>query len=54
MVERHTTWSESRPTTSPRMGIKYIPQDKKVFSDLTVRENLELGSYATKITTGIR
>ncbi len=30
------------------MGIKYIPQDKKVFSDLTVRENLELGSYATK------
>jgi ABC-type branched-subunit amino acid transport system ATPase component len=30
------------------MGVKYIPQDKKVFSDLTVRENLELGSYATK------
>jgi ABC-type branched-subunit amino acid transport system ATPase component len=31
-----------------RMGIKYVPQDKKVFSDLSVRENLELGSYATK------
>jgi ABC-type branched-subunit amino acid transport system ATPase component len=31
-----------------RMGLKYIPQDKRVFSDLTVRENLELGSYATK------
>jgi len=31
-----------------RRGIKYIPQDKKVFSDLTVRENLELGSYASK------
>jgi branched-chain amino acid transport system ATP-binding protein len=30
------------------MGIKYIPQDKKVFSDLTVRENLELGSYASR------
>jgi len=29
-------------------GIKYIPQDKKVFSDLTVRENLELGSYASQ------
>lgn len=29
------------------MGIKYIPQDKKVFSDLTVRENLELGGYAS-------
>ncbi len=31
-----------------QMGLKYIPQDKKVFSDLTVRENLELGSYATQ------
>jgi ABC-type branched-subunit amino acid transport system ATPase component len=31
-----------------KMGIKYVPQDKKVFSDLTVSENLELGSYATK------
>jgi ABC-type branched-subunit amino acid transport system ATPase component len=29
-------------------GIKYVPQDKKVFSDLTVRENLELASYASK------
>ncbi|MFH1242736.1 MAG: ABC transporter ATP-binding protein [Pseudomonadota bacterium] len=31
-----------------KMGLKYVPQDKKVFSDLTVRENLELASYATK------
>ena len=31
-----------------RLGVKYVPQDKKVFSDLTVRENMELGSYATK------
>jgi ABC-type branched-subunit amino acid transport system ATPase component len=31
-----------------RLGVKYVPQDKKVFSDLTVRENLELGSYATR------
>jgi len=29
-------------------GIKYIHQDKQVFSDLTVKENLQLGSYATK------
>lgn len=29
-------------------GIKYIHQDKQVFSDLTVKENLELGSYATR------
>jgi len=31
-----------------QLGLKYIPQDKQVFSDLEVRENLELGSYATK------
>ena len=29
-------------------GLKYIQQDKHVFEDLSVRENLELGSYATK------
>jgi ABC-type branched-subunit amino acid transport system ATPase component len=36
------------PYDIAKFGIKYIPQDKKVFQDLTVRENLELGSYATK------
>ena len=36
------------PHAIARLGIKYIPQDKKVFSDLTVRENMELGSYATR------
>jgi ABC-type branched-subunit amino acid transport system ATPase component len=36
-----------RSYTIARMGMKYVPQDKKVFSDLTVRENLELASYAT-------
>ncbi len=36
------------PHAVARLGVKYIPQDKKVFSDLTVRENLELGSYATR------
>jgi ABC-type branched-subunit amino acid transport system ATPase component len=37
-----------KPYDVARMGIKYVPQDKKVFSDLTVRENLELASYATR------
>lgn len=37
-----------RPFDIAKKGIKYVPQDKKVFSDLTVRENLELGSYATR------
>jgi ABC-type branched-subunit amino acid transport system ATPase component len=29
-------------------GLKYIQQDKHVFADLTVKENLELSSYATR------
>jgi branched-chain amino acid transport system ATP-binding protein len=37
-----------KPYEIAKMGIKYVPQDKKVFSDLTVRDNLELGSYATR------
>ncbi len=36
-----------RPYEVARRGVKYVPQDKRVFSDLTVRENLELGSYAS-------
>ncbi len=35
------------PYDVARLGIRYVPQDKKVFSDLTVAENLELASYAT-------
>ncbi len=30
------------------MGIRYVFQDKRVFSQLTVRENLELAAYPTK------
>ncbi len=36
-----------KPYEIARSGAKYIPQDKLVFADLKVRENLELGSYAT-------
>lgn len=31
-----------------RMGIKYVYQDKRVFGELTVRENIELATYPTK------
>ncbi|MDR5694532.1 MAG: ABC transporter ATP-binding protein [Armatimonadota bacterium] len=36
-----------KPYEIARLGIRYVQQDKRVFSDLTVRENLELASYAT-------
>src|SRR5512138_1290176 len=30
------------------MGIRYVFQDKRVFSQLTVKENLELAAYPTR------
>jgi len=30
------------------LGVRYVAQDKAVFSDLTVKENLELAAYPTK------
>ncbi len=36
-----------KPYDIAKFGVRYVPQDKKVFYDLTVRENLELASYAT-------
>ena len=44
----HINLTDRKSYDIAKMGIKYVPQDKKVFSDLTVRENLELGSYATQ------
>ena len=32
----------------PRHGVAYVPQNDNVFKSLTVRENLEIGGYATK------
>jgi len=48
IISGHAGLSGRKSYDIAKMGIKYVPQDKKVFSDLTVRENLELGSYATR------
>ena len=37
-----------KPFNIALKGVKYVHQDKSVFSSMTVRENMELGSYATK------
>ena len=37
-----------KPEKVARLGIKYVWQDKRVFAELTVRENMELASYPLK------
>jgi ABC-type branched-subunit amino acid transport system ATPase component len=41
------------PHKIARLGIRYVAQEKRVFSDLTVRENLELAAYSTGDWGGI-
>lgn len=31
-----------------KMGVSYVPEGRRLFSKLTVKENLELGAFATK------
>jgi branched-chain amino acid transport system ATP-binding protein len=38
--------SRQRPDRIVRLGIGLVPEGRRVFPDLTVKENLELGAYA--------
>ena len=35
--------SESEPHVAARLGLGFVPEDRRVFTDLTVMENLEVG-----------
>ncbi len=35
--------SDAAPHVVARMGLGYVPEDRRIFSDLTVRENLDVG-----------
>jgi len=37
------------PDQVARLGVRYVFQDKRVFTKLTVRENIELAAYAAKV-----
>ena len=36
------------PHTIVKLGISHIPEGRRIFTDMTVRENLELGAYISK------
>lgn len=38
--------SEAEPHEVARMGLGFVPEDRRIFSDLTVLENLEVGRQA--------
>jgi branched-chain amino acid transport system ATP-binding protein len=38
--------SRSEPHHAARLGLGFVPEDRRVFTDLTVMENLEVGRQA--------
>jgi len=40
--------STAQPYQAARLGLGYVPEDRRIFTDLTVLENLQLGVQATR------
>lgn len=40
--------SKSEPHHAARMGLGFVPEDRRIFTDLTVMENLEVGRQAAR------
>ncbi len=40
--------STAEPYQAARLGLGYVPEDRRIFTDLTVLENLQLGVQATR------
>ena len=43
-----TDLSKSEPHQAGRLGLGYVPEDRRIFTDLTVTENLEVGRQAPR------
>ena len=46
--------ARSQPDAIVRMGISQVPEGRRIFPHLTVRENLLLGSYIRKDSEGVK
>ena len=44
-----TDISNSEPHRAGRMGLGYVPEDRRIFTDLTVMENLEVGRQSPRM-----
>ena len=43
-----TNLSRSEPHQASRLGLGYVPEDRRIFTDLTVTENLEVGRQSPR------
>lgn len=43
-----TDLSKSEPHQASRLGLGYVPEDRRIFTDLTVTENLEVGRQSPR------
>ena len=43
-----TDLSRSEPHQASRLGLGYVPEDRRIFTDLTVTENLEVGRQSPR------
>ncbi|MBS4213927.1 MULTISPECIES: ABC transporter ATP-binding protein [Neobacillus] len=48
------TISTKAPQAIVKAGISHVPEGRRVFSNMSVEENLELGAFTRKDTSGIR
>ncbi|WP_423800896.1 ABC transporter ATP-binding protein [Neobacillus sp. SAB-20_R2A] len=48
------TISTKAPQAIVKAGISHVPEGRRVFSNMSVEENLELGAYTRKDASGIR
>ncbi|MFZ7942863.1 MULTISPECIES: ABC transporter ATP-binding protein [Bacillaceae] len=46
--------SAKAPQSIVKAGISHVPEGRRVFSNMSVEENLELGAYTRKDSSGIR
>ena len=47
-----TDLSRSEPHQASRLGLGYVPEDRRIFTDLTVTENLEVGRQSPRCWPG--
>src|SRR4051812_18946304 len=46
--------SSKAPQAIVKAGISHVPEGRRVFSNMSVEENLELGAYTRKDASGVR